>query len=218
MPAHGVGNRDPILSITSSARRVLGAFLPALVSSAEDAPFVRVLGIWPYRTVWVIAVAQVHFTNKEMTTMTTNFQRNSLWLQACEKRPGDFNALSVQIGCHIEELAEFLSELMVADSNYDAVLQGAIGYLRTVSTAIKTGTTDALIQDENRENALKELCDCEVTGNGVAFLAGFDKDAADAIVISSNEDKLVDGQPVILPGGKIGKRPGWQKPSLASCI
>jgi hypothetical protein len=159
----------------------------------------------------------VHFTNNEMTTMT-NFQRNSRWLQACGKLPGDEAALSVQIGCHIEELAEFLSEINVACSACEDALHDAIIDLKNVAAVIKSGDAYAFIPAGNRENALKELCDCEVTGNGVAFLARFDKDAADDLVISSNEDKLVDGQPVILPGGKIGKRPGWQKPSLASCI
>ena len=148
----------------------------------------------------------------------TNFQRNAKWLAACGKQPGDADALSVQIGCHIEELAEFLSEIAVACSACELTLRNAISDMKTVSSAIKSGETNAYIPVESRENALKELCDCEVTGNGVAFLAGFKKDEADDLVISSNEDKLVDGKPVILPGGKIGKRPGWQKPSLASCI
>jgi hypothetical protein len=33
-------------------------------------------------------------------------------------------------------------------------------------------------------------------------------------VIASNEAKLVDGKPVILPGGKIGKPQGWMPPNL----
>ena len=148
----------------------------------------------------------------------TNFQRNAKWLSACGKQPGDSAALSVQLGCHIEELVEFLSEIGLSCTACKDILGEAISKLKFVSHTIKTGETHADIPVENRENALKELCDFEVTGNGVAFLAGFKKDEADDLVISSNEDKLVDGKPVILPGGKIGKRPGWQKPSLASCI
>jgi hypothetical protein len=56
-----------------------------------------------------------------------------------------------------------------------------------------------------RVDALDALCDIEVTGNGVAFFAGFDKDAADQAVIDSNDSKLEDGKAVIMPGGKIGK-------------
>jgi predicted HAD superfamily Cof-like phosphohydrolase len=63
-------------------------------------------------------------------------------------------------------------------------------------------------------HALDALCDREVTGNGVAFLLGFNKPAADEAVLRSNEAKLVNGEPVILEGGKIGKPEGWQPPDL----
>lgn len=66
--------------------------------------------------------------------------------------------------------------------------------------------------------ALDALCDREVTGNGVAFLAGMDKDGADKAVLDSNDAKLVDGKPVILPDGKIGKPPGWTPPNLAPFV
>jgi hypothetical protein len=65
-----------------------------------------------------------------------------------------------------------------------------------------------------REDALDALCNAEVTGNSVAYMAGFRKPQADLAVLAANEDKLVDGQPVILDGGTIGKRPGWEAPSL----
>jgi hypothetical protein len=58
----------------------------------------------------------------------------------------------------------------------------------------------------------------EVTGNGVAYLAGFDKDGADQAVLASNEAKLVDGKPVILEGGKIGKPAGWTPPDLTPFV
>jgi hypothetical protein len=60
--------------------------------------------------------------------------------------------------------------------------------------------------------------DIEVTGNGVAYLAGFDKCEADQAVLASNEAKLIDGKPVILPGGKIGKPEGWKAPDLARFV
>jgi len=52
----------------------------------------------------------------------------------------------------------------------------------------------------------------------VAYLAGFDKDAADQAVLDSNDAKLVDGKPVILDGGKIGKPPGWKPPDLRGFV
>jgi predicted HAD superfamily Cof-like phosphohydrolase len=65
---------------------------------------------------------------------------------------------------------------------------------------------------------LDGLCDVEVTANGVAYLAGFDKPSADQAVLASNEAKLVDGKPVILEGGKIGKPEGWKAPDLRGFV
>lgn len=58
----------------------------------------------------------------------------------------------------------------------------------------------------------------EVTGNGVAHLAGMDKECADMAVLDSNDAKLVDGEPVILEGGKIGKPGGWLPPDLTPFV
>lgn len=49
----------------------------------------------------------------------------------------------------------------------------------------------------------------------MAYLAGFDKDGADGAVLDANDAKLVDGKPVLLPGGKIGKPEGWKPPGLS---
>ena len=69
-----------------------------------------------------------------------------------------------------------------------------------------------------RTDALDALCDAEVTGNGVAYMAGFDKPGADEAVMASNDAKLVDGKPVILEGGKIGKPEGWKPPDLSAYV
>jgi hypothetical protein len=52
----------------------------------------------------------------------------------------------------------------------------------------------------------------------VAYLAGFDKDAADEEVLASNESKLEDGVPVILEGGKIGKGKNYKAPNLRGFV
>lgn len=62
--------------------------------------------------------------------------------------------------------------------------------------------------DAWKAEALDALCDMELTGNGIAYLAGFNKVDADQAVLDSNDAKLVDGKPVILPSGKIGKPEG----------
>ena len=90
--------------------------------------------------------------------------------------------------------------------------------LRLIATSLKKGITQAFIKTGKEVHALDALCDTEVTGNGIAYLAGFDKNGADQEVLASNESKLVDGKPVILPGGKIGKGPNYRAPELEKFV
>lgn len=144
----------------------------------------------------------------------TNFQRTAAWLHACGKERNQ-HSLSVQIGCHIEEFVEFLDQIQLEDrGNHPARLTVATDLLIRIADALKIGHVRAGIPAVNRERALDALCDAEVTGNGVAYLAGFDKESADIAVMDANDAKLVDGKPVILDGGKIGKPPGWKPANL----
>lgn len=147
----------------------------------------------------------------------TNFQRTAAWLKACGKIPGPA-ALSVQIGCHLEEFIEFLM-CVDFDSVEDAEdLERSVADLLRVANGLKKGLVMASINQSDRIEALDALCDSEVTGNGVAYLAGFDKQGADMAVLASNDAKLVDGKPVIMPGGKIGKPNGWKAPDLSGFV
>lgn len=149
-----------------------------------------------------------------------NFQRTAAWLHACGKKHLEPSHLSVQIGCHLEEVAEFLDQIEVSDGVGidEANLCVATGLLLRVAENLKRKRTYAHIPDDNRERALDALCDMEVTGNGVAYLAGFNKEEADLAVLAANEAKLVDGKPVILEGGKIGKPPGWRAADLSEFV
>ncbi|CAB4137188.1 hypothetical protein UFOVP768_49 [uncultured Caudovirales phage] len=148
---------------------------------------------------------------------TSNFERTAAWLKACGKVPGPA-ALSVQIGCHLEEFIEFL-ECVNTDCVEDLTsIECCADDLRLVASSLKKGITQASFRIGMRMDALDALCDSEVTGNGVAYLAGFDKRGADLAVLASNDAKLVDGKPVILPGGKIGKPDGWKAPDLSGFV
>jgi predicted HAD superfamily Cof-like phosphohydrolase len=147
----------------------------------------------------------------------TNFHRTGKWLAACGKEPSVETA-SVQIGCDIEETVELLELLNIDERNCEYLLLSAIYNLKVVAGKLKKLNAVASVSIESRAHALDALCDREVTGNGVAYLLGFDKPSADNAVLDANQAKLVDGKPVILEGGKIGKPPGWVAPDLKQFV
>ncbi len=147
----------------------------------------------------------------------SNFERTAAWLKACGKVPGPA-ALSVQIGCHIEEFVEFLMCIDFDSAKDLENLESCVADMLHVAAGLKKGLVMASINPSDRIEALDALCDSEVTGNGVAYLAGFDKRGADQAVLASNDAKLVNGKPVILPGGKIGKPDGWKAPDLKGFV
>lgn len=147
----------------------------------------------------------------------TNFQRTAEWLFRCGKTPCESH-LSTQIGVHIEEFVEFLECLELNGVESVEVMRIDIETLLQKAALIKSGRVIARIPESKREQALDALCDSEVTGNGVAYLAAFDKDNADREVLRSNDSKLEDGMPVILPGGKIGKGKHYTPPNLKPFI
>mgnify|MGYP000317170246 CR=1 FL=1 len=143
----------------------------------------------------------------------SNYKRTADWLSACGKEPNMEN-VSVQIGCHIEEFVEFIKSLRIDSEGYSILMQRTASDLEWFANKLKSKDQQVYIPIHMRVDALDALCDMEVTGNGVAYLSGFSKEAADEAVLASNEAKLVDGKPVILPGGKIGKPEGWKAPNL----
>lgn len=147
----------------------------------------------------------------------TNFQRTSDWLKACGKEPSA-ESVSVQAGCMIEEFCEFLACLRTDSEGYAKLLERTRNDLEWFASKLKRRDQAIYIPHHLRTDALDALCDVEVTANGVAYLAEMDKPGADLAVLDSNDAKLVDGKPVILEGGKIGKPPGWKAPDLRGFV
>jgi hypothetical protein len=144
----------------------------------------------------------------------SNYQRTAAWLAACGKEPGNRLHFSTQVGCHIEEVVELLTSIETTFTDEEVPeIAGALGILTLVADALKSGTRHA--QVSKPLEFLDALADCEVTGNGLAFLAGMDKDGADQAVLDSNDSKFNEyGTPVILAGGKIGKSHLYIAPDL----
>lgn len=166
--------------------------------------------MWAFQQCNTDAASTPPFT--ENYTMN-NYERTADWLSACGKEPTPEN-LSVQIGCHIEEFCEFIKTLRTDSEGYAKLLDRTRLDLEWFATKLKRKEQQVYIPVHFRAEALDALCDTDVTGNGVAFMAGFNKNGADQLVLASNEAKLVDGKPVLLEGGKIGKPTGWKAPDL----
>lgn len=152
----------------------------------------------------------------------TNFERAASWLAACGKEPSEQN-VSIQIGCDLEETIELYRTIRFETSDdpvarFGAIVARALDDLEFVAAKLKSGDATAKIDPWDHADALDAICDREVTGNGIAYFSGFDKDAADKAVLDANDAKLVDGKPVILPGGKIGKPEGWTAPDLSRFV
>lgn len=148
----------------------------------------------------------------------TNFDRTAAWLKACGKEQLNPAHLSVQIGVHFEEIVELLECIETDCVEDNESLECLADDLRLIATSLKKATTQAFIKTGREVAALDALCDTEVTGNGIAYLADFDKNGADKEVLASNESKLVDGKPVLLPGGKISKGPNYKPPELEKFV
>lgn len=147
----------------------------------------------------------------------TNYERTKAWLEACGKTPTPEN-LSVQIGVHLEEFCELLACLRSDSEGYGKLMERTKADLEWFAVKLKKREQFVYIPIHLRTDALDALCDSEVTGNGVAFLAGFDKDGADQEVLASNDSKLEDGKAVILEGGKIGKGKDYKAPNLRGFV
>lgn len=149
--------------------------------------------------------------------MPTNFDRTAAWFDAA-KRESTKAGVTTQAGVHIEEFCEMLREMTLVSTTgvTSAAMQEVAVVLSAIADNMKAGHVHLVVHD--KAAFLDSLCDQSVTVDGLAHLCGFDKNGADTAVIDANFDKFVDGVAVIKPGGKIGKRDGWQPADLTPFI
>ena len=130
----------------------------------------------------------------------------------------DAKALAVQLGCHLEEVAEMLEAVEFCRAGY--AIAGAhtklYDALSDLATYLKTGNHTITITD--RAALLDSLADQVVTAVGVAHCAGMDFPGALAEVNRSNWSKFENGAPVFLTGGKIGKGEFYTPPDLTDFV
>ena len=140
-----------------------------------------------------------------------NIASINAWHQAASPEPTEAD-LRVQIGVHVEEVAEFLDSLIGLNPDGETALTGARALMHMLADRIKSGQYDVTIG--SRANALDALCDQIVTAVGVAHCAGMRIEDALAEVDRANWSKFVDGQPLRDANGKIKKGPYYTPPNL----
>lgn len=133
------------------------------------------------------------------------------WHQAARPEPTEAD-LRVQIGVHVEEVAEFLDSLIGLNPDGETALSGARALMHLLADRIKDGTYDVTIG--NRKEALDAICDQIVTAVGVGHCAWFKTVEAISRVDESNWTKTVNGVFLRDQNGKITKPPTYKAPNM----
>lgn len=137
------------------------------------------------------------------------------WFTAAVPNPDDRNR-AVQIGCHIEEVAEMAAA--INDDDLAAKLDVISGqYKGQYKTEADIRLCSHMVVD--RLELLDALCDQIVTAIGVAHMFGLDISTALARVDKSNWSKFDDqGRPIFNEHGKIAKGPNYVKADLSDLV
>jgi len=136
-----------------------------------------------------------------------------LWHKRARPDPTAEN-FNVQLGCHMEEIAEMLVTLTGETHLAQEALDEARAAVKALSRLLKTHQVAARIKD--REGFLDSLADQIVTAVGVGYCAGMDVPSALSRVNESNWSKFDDeGQPIFNAAGKIAKGPNYKEPDLS---
>jgi hypothetical protein len=136
-----------------------------------------------------------------------------MWHKRCRPAPSadDFN---VQMGCHLEEIAEMFEVLTVRQGMVDASCP-AWRHLLELADGLKSGEMSAVINKGERGAFLDSLADQVVTAIGVGHCAGMQTGEALRRVNTSNWSKFDDnGHPLRDDNGKIAKGPRYAPPDL----
>ena len=120
--------------------------------------------------------------------------------------------MTTQVGVHLEECGELLTEFSTGDEELDTKLLLARSLLEEIGTVLKSGRAHVKIL--NRKAFFDAVLDQRVTGEGVAYLAGFNLKEGVARVDVANFTKFVDGKPLYKEGGKIAKGPNFWNPEF----
>lgn len=145
--------------------------------------------------------------NKELIHLT-GIEQTKAWFEQAIPEPTDEQKI-VQLGCHVEEVAEMLHSVDLHEWAHD---------IDCLGTDLKVGDESVSKLSINKTELLDSLADQIVTAIGVAHMFGFDIAGALAEVNRSNFSKFEDGKPVFDANGKITKGKNYTPPDLTPYI
>lgn len=117
----------------------------------------------------------------------------------------------VQLGCHLEEVAEMLR--LIPDT------QTAATIVNDYANALKAGDLEvAFTSSTNMTELLDSICDQMVTLVGIAHMLDFDLRSALEVVNASNWSKFEHGKPVYDENGKVKKGKDYRPPRLEAFV
>ena len=134
------------------------------------------------------------------------------WFKEAKPEP-TAKDVSVQIGCHFEEVAEMFDSLYMHE--IETILQEEANWFKSRK---ETNATVLMVRDINKQELLDSLCDQVVTAIGVGYMMGFDIIGALNEVNNSNWSKFENGKAIFDENGKIKKGANYFKPDLIKFI
>ena len=140
----------------------------------------------------------------------------ALWHKRARPEP-TFEDFNVQLGCHLEEIAEMFIELEGENAITNNKLSEMRMHMMSLAEGFKHGHYQAFAQ--NRVEFLDSLCDQIVTAVGVAYCDKMDAVKGLDEVNRSNWSKFDhEGNPYFDENGKIKKLPSYRAPDLRGAV
>lgn len=157
--------------------------------------------------------------------MTT--QETVRWFKTARPNPND-DDFRVQLGVHLEEIAEMLATIevqptalmaekfyLVLEDEKFTPLPTHIRMLESLSNSLKAHEYDVRIIPGMEVEFLDSLCDQNITGIGLGHTKNMDMVGAIEETNASNFSKFdVDMNPIYDSNGKVIKGPLYKKPNL----
>ena len=141
------------------------------------------------------------------------------WFNKAKPEP-TIRDCEIQIGVHLEEIAEMLEvlEKLARTNKTRKLFSDARQAMGNVAVATKNSplTIDLALLDKEAEiQLLDSIVDQAVTGIGICTFLNQDYEGALEEVTCSNWSKFTkEGKPIFLENGKIGKSANYVKPDL----